>query len=333
MPPLDHATLQAVLDKQGMPNTTENLNRIAQFAAVAPDMLDKYLGVGTDQARDDSAGGTNAAIDRSIASTADPRLAQLAGPNPYSATIDQNTGMTNIGPGLVREQRGTGGGGGPKKQGIPGDYNAPVGAPPFTTQAPPPASGTTQGYEPSTGAPMPVPSGMETSTQPPNGSNAGQGGSWTNYIIPSILGLFAANAMRRGGGAHVPPGAVTPPISQAIPNPAPAAAAAAATPNVPAGNPALPQPPPSGPAYVPGGVPQPGSSGPGPQPYTGGRPAQGPHNPPPPNDQPPYMPPPNAAGQTPAEIARLKAEVDAENLKAGMKTRARSGGGGGRTTP
>jgi hypothetical protein len=87
MPPLDHATLQAVLDKQGMPNTTENLNRIAQFAAVAPDMLEKYLGRGTDQARVDAGGGTNAAIDRSIASTADPRLAMLAGPNPYTATL------------------------------------------------------------------------------------------------------------------------------------------------------------------------------------------------------------------------------------------------------
>src|SRR4249919_623224 len=112
MPPLDHATLQAVLDKQGMPNTTENLNRIAQFAAVAPDMLDKYLGKGTDDAR---TGGTDAAVDRSIASTADLRLAQLAGPNPYTATIDPSTGLSNIGPGLVRTPEPTGGGGGRAK--------------------------------------------------------------------------------------------------------------------------------------------------------------------------------------------------------------------------
>jgi hypothetical protein len=319
MPPLDHATLQAVLDKQGMPNTTENLNRIAQFAAVAPDMLDKYLGRGTDQSRLDS---TDAAIDRSIASTADPRLAQLAGPNPYSATLDPNTGLTNIGPGLVKgpaEPRGTVTVGQPKLASIPGDENRPVGAPPF------PKGPTTTGQQtesetdrPSKGQPTPPTQAGETRPE---------GGSWTNYIVPSILALFAAQVARRGaGGTHVPP-PNTPPIGSAIPKPGGVTPTVppTVTPNVPPPTvaPHMPPPAPQGPAYVPGGVPQTAPIVPGPQPYTGG--PQGPHMPTPPNTQPPYMPPPNRAGQTPADIARLKAEVEAENaarLQEEMRARA-----------
>ena len=141
---LDSATINAILQKQGMPNTTENLNRIAQFHAVAPDMIDKYLGQGTDAAALASANGTNAAINNSIAQT-DPRLAQLAGPNPLSATLDQQTGMTNIGPGLVNTPEPTGpvrvGNGAARPPGIPGDFNAPVGAPPFPGQGAPPSTG------------------------------------------------------------------------------------------------------------------------------------------------------------------------------------------------
>lgn len=165
MPPLDSATINAVLQKQGMPNTTENLNRIAQFDAVAPGMLQQYLGQGTDNAL----AGTNAAIDNSIAQT-DPRLAQLVGPNPLSSTLDPNTGRTNIGPGLVNTPpppdpvRG-GGGARPPNAGMRGV------APPTE---PPPGS-------------MPVPgsAGAQANAQPAVGSP-----SWEQMMI-SMLGPAA----------------------------------------------------------------------------------------------------------------------------------------------
>ena len=130
MPPLDHATLQAVLDKQECLTRQRTSIALHSSLLLLQTCFEKYLGRGTDQARVDAGGGTNAAIDRSIASTADPRLAALAGPNPYTATIDPNTGLTNIGPGLVRTPEPTGGGGarGPvRPPGIPGDENRPVG--------------------------------------------------------------------------------------------------------------------------------------------------------------------------------------------------------------
>lgn len=120
---LDAATIAAVLQKQGMPNTTENLNRIAQFAAVHPDLLAKYLGQGTDVAAMQGA-GTADAIDNSIAAV--ENRGQLAGPNPYSSTVDEKTGMSNIGPGLVRTPEPTGRGNGAVRAGGASGQNAVV---------------------------------------------------------------------------------------------------------------------------------------------------------------------------------------------------------------
>jgi hypothetical protein len=300
MPPLDHATLQAVLDKQGMPNTTENLNRIAQFAAVAPDMLEKYLGRGTDQARVDAGGGTNAAIDRSIASTADPRLAQLAGPNPYSATLDPNTGLTNIGPGLVKgggERQGSVTVGQPRLAGIPGDENRPVGAPPFAKPAP--SGQITESEMNRPGVDPRVAPTQAGETQP------AEGGSWTNFIAPSILALFATQMARRGGGAHVPPG-TTPPISGAIPAPTPA-------PTISGGG----RTPQVAPAPI-----SPDAQRPNVQAPVAGSPAV-------PLSEPSRSSPAGRpSGQSQADIERMKAEVAAENargetqLRQSIKTKA-----------
>lgn len=95
--------LNAVLAKQGMPNTTENLNRIAEFAATNPGMLEKYLGVGTDNAM--------AGVANSIANV--DGAAPVGPTNGYKATLDPTTGMTNMGPNLVNAPppvaRGNGG--------------------------------------------------------------------------------------------------------------------------------------------------------------------------------------------------------------------------------
>jgi hypothetical protein len=128
--------LNAVMAKQGAPNTTDNLNRIAEFAALHPGVLEKYIGGGTD------AGMTGNSIDNSIAATDGVAPRGPVDPNGYVSTVDPNTGMSNVGPRLTNAPNiadpSRGGGGARKPAGIPGDFNAPVGAPPFAK----PAAGT-----------------------------------------------------------------------------------------------------------------------------------------------------------------------------------------------
>jgi hypothetical protein len=121
--------LNAVMAKQGAPNTTDNLNRIAEFAAVHPGILEQYIGKGTDASQ------VGNSITDSIAATDGAAPRGLADPNGYLSTVDPATGTSNIAPRLTKtpESTGarTGGGGARKPAGIPGDFNAPVGAPPF----------------------------------------------------------------------------------------------------------------------------------------------------------------------------------------------------------
>jgi hypothetical protein len=221
--------------------------------------------------------------------------------------------LTNIGPGLVRTPEPTGGGGarGPvRPPGIPGDENRPVGAPPFAKPAP---SGQITESE------MNRP-GVDPRVAPTQAGEGSGGGGWTNWIAPSILALFAAQMARRGGGAHVPPG-TTPTVGNAIPAPVqpPLPRVPTLGPTSPAQGP-LPTVPTLGPTSP---VPQPGAPAPAAA-------AAAPPSPAAASARPPMAPGP---GQTPADVARMQAEVDAENLRLQIKKRARSGGGGGRTTP
>lgn len=173
---MDPATIQRILARQGAQDTPENVNAIIQAAASDPSILERYsMGTAapTVQNGRDIAGASgmddNSAllqlqksIGNSIASTdlptsngAPPPAAPVAAPA-RRAPVSAPQGPM------------------PSRQ---GGYGA--------GSSPPPQQNATVGYEPSTGAPMPVPSGI------PGGGQGEAGGLGGLEWLTALLGLRA----------------------------------------------------------------------------------------------------------------------------------------------
>lgn len=181
---MDPATIARILARQGASDTPENVNAITQAAASDPSILERYsMGTAapTVQNGRDIAGASgmddNSAllqlqksIGNSIASTDLP-----APPTSNGAPLPA-TPVRKAAPPVQARGRGVA----PGTEPPPGSHEA--GPYPLDPAAPRTPS-VTAGYEPSTGAPMPVPSGI-----PDGGGASGIGGlEW----LMAALGLRA----------------------------------------------------------------------------------------------------------------------------------------------
>lgn len=179
---MDPATIQRILARQGAQDTPENVNAIIQAAASDPSILERYsMGTAapTVQNGRDIAGASgmddNSAllqlqksIGNSIASTDLPT--SNGAPAPPPAAPVQAPARRAV-PATGSRQGGYGPGASPSRQ-------SGYGAGPSPDNA-------TVGYEPSTGAPMPVPSGI------PGGGQGEAGGLGGLEWLTALLGLRA----------------------------------------------------------------------------------------------------------------------------------------------
>lgn len=85
---MDPQIIQAILQRQGAGNSADNVNRIKEFAASNPDVLDRY-GMGLSPGLDDNSALLRLALDKSIASTDSPAQQQ---PLPQAPMPQQGTG-------------------------------------------------------------------------------------------------------------------------------------------------------------------------------------------------------------------------------------------------
>lgn len=77
--------MQRILQRQGAPDTPQNQNSVSQFAASNPDVLDRY-GMNLPPGQDDNSALLKLALDKSIASTETPQqTAQVTAPSPNAA--------------------------------------------------------------------------------------------------------------------------------------------------------------------------------------------------------------------------------------------------------
>lgn len=175
---MDPATIQRILARQGAQDTPENVNSIMQAAASDPSILERYsMGTAAPEMQggrdirgasgmDDNSALLKLAIDKSMGESAPtsngtpPPAAPSPTPAPVQAPARRAPVAASQGPMPSRQ----------------GAYGA--------GSSPPPQQNATVGYEPSTGAPMPVPSGIPSG----GGEAGGLGGlEW----LTALLGLRA----------------------------------------------------------------------------------------------------------------------------------------------